>query len=147
MVMHLNTIQPAVGSKKMGKRLGRGIGCGRGKTCGKGHKGQHARAGGYHKLGFEGGQMPMQRRLPKFGFRSKIAPFVHEIRLFELNLLDNDTVSLETLRAAKFIQDEVKTVKIILKGELKKKLTISKEIKLTKGAKDAITSAGGKVES
>ena len=146
-MMRLNTIQPAVGSKKTGKRLGRGIGSGRGKTSGKGHKGQHARAGGYHKLGFEGGQMPMQRRLPKFGFRSKISPFVHEIRLFELNLLDTDTVSVETLLAAKIIKHEIKTVKVILKGELKKKLTIAKEIKLTKGAKDAIISAGGKIES
>ncbi|MDX2164435.1 MAG: 50S ribosomal protein L15 [Gammaproteobacteria bacterium] len=145
--MRLNTIQPAVGSKKTGKRLGRGIGSGRGKTSGKGHKGQHARAGGYHKLGFEGGQMPMQRRLPKFGFRSKISPFVHEIRLFELNLLNSDTVSVETLLAAKMIKQEIKTVKVILKGEIKKKLNVSKEIKLTKGAKDAIIAAGGKIES
>ncbi len=147
MTMHLNTIQPAIGSKKTGKRLGRGIGSGRGKTSGKGHKGQHARAGGYHKLGFEGGQMPMQRRLPKFGFRSKISPLVHEIRLFELNALDSDNVTMEILRQAKLIQDHIKSVKVILKGEIKKKLTIAKEIKLTKGAKDAITSAGGKVES
>ncbi|HEV2614330.1 MAG TPA: 50S ribosomal protein L15 [Gammaproteobacteria bacterium] len=145
--MRLNTIQPAIGSKKTGKRLGRGIGSGRGKTSGKGHKGQHARAGGYHKLGFEGGQMPMQRRMPKFGFRSKMSQFTQEIRLFELNDFEGETISLETLRKAKLIKDSIKTVKIILNGEIKKKLTISNDVKLTKGAKEAIIAVGGKVES
>lgn len=146
-MMRLNTIQPAIGSKKTGKRLGRGIGSGRGKTSGKGHKGQHARAGGYHKLGFEGGQMPLQRRLPKFGFRSKMAQYNQEIRLFELNDFESEVVSLETLRKAKLIKDTIKTVKIILNGEIKKKLTVEKDVKLTKGAKEAIIAAGGKVES
>lgn len=146
-MMRLNTIQPAIGSKKTGKRLGRGIGSGRGKTSGKGHKGQHARAGGYHKLGFEGGQMPLQRRLPKFGFRSKMAQYNQEIRLFELNDFESEVVSLETLRKAKLIKDTIKTVKIILNGEIKKKLTVEKDVKLTKGAKEAIIAVGGKVES
>lgn len=146
-MMRLNTIQPAIGSKKTGKRLGRGIGSGRGKTSGKGHKGQHARAGGYHKLGFEGGQMPLQRRLPKFGFRSKLSQYNQEIRLFELNDFDGEIVSLETLRKAKLIKDDIKIVKIILNGEIKKKLTIGKDVKLTKGAKEAIIAVGGKVES
>lgn len=145
-MMRLNTIQPAVGSKKTGKRLGRGIGSGRGKTSGKGHKGQHARAGGYHKLGFEGGQMPLQRRLPKFGFRSKLSQFVQEIRLFELNNFEGEKVSLESLLKARLIKANIKTVKIILNGEIKKKLVISKEIKLTKGAKAAVEAAGGKIE-
>ena len=146
-MMRLNTIQPAIGSKKTGKRLGRGIGSGRGKTSGKGHKGQHARAGGYHKLGFEGGQMPLQRRLPKFGFRSKTSQYGQEIRLFELNDFEAEIVSLESLRKAKLIKDSIKTVKIILNGEIKKKLTIGKDIKLTKCAKEAIIAVGGKVES
>src|SRR5476649_1375744 len=96
--MYLNTIEPAVGAKKNPRRVGRGIGSGRGKTCGKGHKGQHARSGGYHKLGFEGGQMPLQRRLPKFGFRSKKAQFSTEIRLFQLNKISSDKINLEVLR-------------------------------------------------
>jgi large subunit ribosomal protein L15 len=122
-MMRLNTIQPAIGSKKTGKRLGRGIGSGRGKTSGKGHKGQHARAGGYHKLGFEGGQMPLQRRLPKFGFRSKLSQYTKEIRLFELNDFQGELVNLENLRKAKLIKDTIKIAKIILNGEIKKKLT------------------------
>jgi large subunit ribosomal protein L15 len=145
--MYLNSIEPAVGAKKTGKRLGRGIGSGRGKTSGKGHKGQHARAGGYHKLGFEGGQMPMQRRLPKFGFRSKMAKTVAEIRLFELNILNSDVVNLVTLLEAKLIKPEIKRVRIILSGDLNKPLKFAAEIHLTKGAKEAITKSGGKVES
>jgi len=145
--MYLNTIEPAVGAKKTGKRLGRGIGSGRGKTSGKGHKGQHARAGGYHKLGFEGGQMPLQRRLPKFGFRSKMAKNVAQIRLHELNALTSDTVNLVTLLEAKMIKPEIRRVRIILAGELNKPLTFAADIHLTKGAKDAITKSGGKVES
>lgn len=146
-MMRLNSIQPAIGAKKTGKRLGRGIGSGRGKTSGKGHKGQHARAGGYHKLGFEGGQMPMQRRMPKFGFRSKLSQYTQEIRLFELNDFEGDTVNLDALRKAKLIKATIKTVKIILNGDIKKKLTIANDIKLTKGAKEAIIAVGGKVES
>jgi large subunit ribosomal protein L15 len=146
-MMRLNTIQPAIGSKKTGKRLGRGIGSGRGKTSGKGHKGQHARAGGYHKLGFEGGQMPLQRRLPKFGFRSKLSQYTKEIRLFELNDFQGELVNLENLRKAKLIKDTIKIAKIILNGEIKKKLTIGKDVKVTKGAKEAIIAVGGKVES
>lgn len=145
--MYLNTIQPADGSKKNGKRLGRGIGSGRGKTSGKGHKGQHARAGGYHKLGFEGGQMPMQRRLPKFGFKSRLQATVKELRLSALNTLSVDTVSMNALREAKLITPRIETVRIILSGEVTKSLIIDKEIYVTKGAKEAIVKAGGKVES
>lgn len=145
--MRLNTISPAIGAKKTGKRLGRGIGCGRGKTSGKGHKGQHARAGGYHKLGFEGGQMPLQRRLPKFGFRSKLSQYADEIRLFELETVEMDVINLANLRAAKLISADIKNVKIILKGEITKKLVIGTDIKLTKGAKEAILAAGGRIEA
>ena len=147
-IMRLNTIQPAIGAKKTKKRLGRGIGSGFGKTSGKGHKGQHARAGGYHKLGFEGGQTPLQRRLPKSGFRSKLAQFSHEIRLFELNNFKGDTVNLINLYQEKFISATIKHVKIILKGEIQKKLIIpaGSHIKVTKGAKEAILAAGGKIE-
>src|ERR1700759_3931467 len=98
--MHLNTIQPAPGSKKPGKRLGRGIGSGKGKTCGKGHKGQHARAGGYHKVGFEGGQMPLQRRIPKSGFTSKKSLVREEVRLSDLNKIEGDIVAFTTLLSA-----------------------------------------------
>jgi large subunit ribosomal protein L15 len=145
--MYLNTIEPAIGAKKTGKRLGRGIGSGRGKTSGKGHKGQHARAGGYHKLGFEGGQMPLQRRLPKFGFRSKCNKGVVQIRLHELNTISSDTINIVALHDAKLIKAKTRAVRIILAGEISKPLTIAAEIYLTKGAKEAIVKAGGKVES
>src|SRR5688500_4783890 len=118
--MFLNTLKPAKGSKKAPKRLGRGIGSGLGKTCGRGHKGQKARAGGFHKVGFEGGQMPLQRRLPKFGFVSQKALLTQEVRLGDLNRIDGEVVTLETLKAAGIIKNNTKFVKIFLARELKK---------------------------
>lgn len=143
--MYLNTIQPAKGSKSAPKRLGRGIGSGLGKTCGRGHKGQHARAGGFHKIGFEGGQMPQQRRLPKFGFTSHKAMVTVEVRLQDLHKIDGNIVNLDSLRKAKLINSAVKYVKIIASGEIKKSLQI-KGLGVTKGARSAIESAGGKIE-
>lgn len=147
MSIHLNSISPAAGSRRSSKRLGRGIGSGKGKTCGKGHKGQHARAGGYHKLGFEGGQMPLQRRLPKFGFRSKKSLTTSEIRLSDLNKFMGEKVTLAALRAENFISCAIKFVKIILSGEVSKSVVVSPEIRVTKNAEKAIVAAGGKVES
>ena len=144
--MRLNTLKPAQGSRKPAKRRGRGIGSTLGKTCGRGHKGQHARSGGFHKVGFEGGQMPLQRRLPKFGFRSYQARFVDEIRLHELANVEGDVVSLETLRAAKLIGKSVKRVRVISSGKIEKAVTVSAEVHLTKGARAAIEAAGGKVQ-
>jgi len=143
--MHLNTLQPAPGSKKVGKRLGRGIGSGKGKTCGKGHKGQKARAGGYHKVGFEGGQMPLQRRIPKSGFKSQKALFRQEIRLSDLNKVEGDIIDFAILKSSGVIRANTKTVKIIASGELLKAKTI-KNIPVTAGAKAAIEANGGKVE-
>jgi large subunit ribosomal protein L15 len=145
--MKLNTIKPATGSKPVGKRLGRGPGSGLGKTCGKGHKGQKARAGGYHKVGFEGGQMPLQRRLPKVGFRSRVSLCTQEIRSSELNKLKEASVSLQTLREAGLITSNIKFVKIVLSGDLKNAVTVSSGVKITAGAKKAIIAAGGKVEA
>lgn len=142
--MQLNTLSPAVGSKKAPKRLGRGIGSGTGKTAGKGHKGQKARAGGYHKVGFEGGQMPMQRRLPKFGFISKKALARAEVRLSELVSLPVDTIDLVVLQDAGFFGSNIKYVKVVFDGEIKKALTLQ-GIGATAGAKKAIEAAGGKV--
>lgn len=144
--MRLNDIKPAAGSKKPRKRLGRGIGSGLGKTSGRGHKGQHARAGGYHKVGFEGGQMPLQRRLPKFGFRSKAADGRDEVRLNELAAVEGDQVDLLSLRAAGVINNAAVQVTIIASGELTRALVI-KGIKVTKGALRAIEAAGGRVEA
>ncbi|MFU8797167.1 MAG: 50S ribosomal protein L15 [Gammaproteobacteria bacterium] len=143
--MYLNTLAPAKGSKVEAKRLGRGIGSGKGKTCGRGHKGQRARAGGFHRVGFEGGQTALYRRLPKFGFSSLMAPFIAEIRLRELNKLDG-TINLETLRAAGLIGSAIKRAKIIASGEITKAVTIS-GLKVTAGARAAIEAAGGKVEN
>ncbi len=143
--MKLNTIKPGDGAKRVGKRLGRGPGSGLGKTCGKGHKGQKARAGGYHKVGFEGGQMPLQRRLPKVGFKSRIARVTQEIRLCDLSKITGTTVTLETLREAGLINNSIKRAKIVLRGELKTALTIT-GIRATAGAAKAIQAAGGKVE-
>ena len=143
--MYLNTIQPALGSKKPARRLGRGIGSGRGKTCGKGHKGQKARAGGYHKVGFEGGQMPLQRRMPKSGFRSQSALLRQELRLSDLNKMTSDVVDLHMLKASGLINLNVKEVKIILSGEIKRALTIQ-GLAVSAGAKKAIEAIGGKVE-
>ena len=142
--MQLNTLSPAVGSKKAPKRLGRGIGSGTGKTAGKGHKGQKARAGGYHKVGFEGGQMPMQRRLPKFGFVSQKALVRREIRLTDLSRLDIDTIDLVILKQQGLITSNTRYVKIFMDGEIKKAITIQ-GLGITSGAKKAIEAAGGKV--
>ncbi len=142
--MQLNTLSPAVGSKRAPKRLGRGIGSGTGKTAGKGHKGQKARAGGYHKVGFEGGQMPMQRRLPKFGFISQKALARREVRLSDLGRLDVDTVDLVVLQENGLISSNIKYVKIFLDGDIKKAITVQ-GLAVTAGAKKAIEAAGGKV--
>lgn len=142
--MHLNTLQPAIGAKQSRKRLGRGIGSGLGKTCGKGHKGQHARAGGYHKLGFEGGQMPKQRRLPKFGFSSAKARVTTELRLHELAKVKAETIDLQALRDANLINSAIQYVKVILSGKLTKPVHL-KGIKVTRGAKAAIEASGGSI--
>lgn len=144
--MYLNTLQPAPGSKKVGKRLGRGIGSGRGKTCGKGHKGQKARAGGFHKVGFEGGQMPLQRRIPKSGFRSQKALLREEVRLSDLNKASIEVIDLTSLKLAGLIKNNTKFVKIILAGEIERKITV-RGILVTAGAKIAIETAGGIVEA
>lgn len=143
--MRLNNLRPAEGSKTAAKRLGRGIGSGLGKTCGRGHKGQHARAGGYHKVGFEGGQMPIQRRLPKFGFSTEAGRHTDEVRLNELNALSADVIDLLALKQANIIRDHVLNVKIISSGELTKAVTV-RGIKVTRGAMEKIVAAGGKVE-
>lgn len=144
--MYLNTLQPAPGSKTPAKRLGRGIGSGKGKTCGKGHKGQKARAGGYHKVGFEGGQMPLQRRIPKSGFRSAKSIQSKEIRLSDLAKIDSDTVSIETLREFGLISSNIKFAKVILSGAVNRAYTI-KGISITAGARKLVEAAGGKVEA
>ncbi|UTW11055.1 50S ribosomal protein L15 [Marinobacterium rhizophilum] len=144
--MRLNTLSPAAGSKQAPKRVGRGIGSGLGKTGGRGHKGQKSRSGGSVKPGFEGGQMPLQRRLPKFGFSSRKARYVAEIRLNELNAVVADVIDLAALKAADLVNHDIKVVKVILSGEIGKAVTVS-GLKLTKGAKAAIEAAGGKVEA
>lgn len=143
--MRLNTLQPADGSKKDRKRVGRGIGSGLGKTCGRGHKGQKSRSGGYHKVGFEGGQMPLQRRLPKMGFTSRRSRFVDELRLNELALVNADVIDLDSLKAANLISREVRSVKVFASGSIDKAVTL-KGIRVTKGARAAIEAAGGKIE-
>lgn len=143
--MRLNTIKPGRGSKTAPKRLGRGVGSGLGKTCGKGHKGQKARAGGYHKLGFEGGQMPMQRRLPKRGFRSMISRDTGEVRLSDLNPLADAVIDLAALKKANVVGPNASRAKVFLSGTLTKPVTV-KGLALSKGARAAITQAGGKIE-
>ena len=143
--MRLNTLSPAVGSKTGKKRLGRGLGSGLGKTSGKGHKGQYARKGGYHKVGFEGGQMPLQRRLPKVGFRSHMKPSRAEVRLDALARVEAEIIDIAALKAAGLVPLQTEKVKVILAGELKKKVTL-KGVYATAGAKQAIEAAGGKVE-
>ena len=140
--MELNSIKPAEGSKKARRRVGRGIGSGLGKTAGRGHKGQKSRAGGFHKVGFEGGQMPLQRRLPKRGFKSAQLKFNAEVTLQELQALGADEVDLLTLKQAGLVGELVKNVKVIKSGELSKKVTL-KGIGATAGAKTAIEAAGG----
>ena len=143
--MRLNTISPAPGSKPSVKRVGRGIGSGLGKTGGRGHKGLKARSGGSVAPGFEGGQQPLHRRLPKFGFSSRVGRYVSEIRLNELALVNADVVDLDALKNANLVRRDTKVAKVILSGELNKALTVQ-GLKVTKGARDAITAAGGKVE-
>jgi large subunit ribosomal protein L15 len=143
--MRLNTLSPAPGAKAAPKRVGRGIGSGLGKTCGRGHKGQRARKSGNVRPGFEGGQMPLQKRLPKYGFTSRVSLFAAEVRLGELNAVDASVIDLEALRAANVIGHNVKTVKVFLSGEIKKPLTI-KGLLVSKGARAAIETAGGKIE-
>jgi large subunit ribosomal protein L15 len=143
--MRLNTIKPADGSRRDGKRVGRGIGSGLGKTAGRGHKGQKSRSGGFHKVGFEGGQMPLQRRLPKVGFRSRLAMVTAEVRLNELNGIDADVIDLEALQKANIINKSIKRAKVMLSGKIEKAVTL-KGIRVTKGAREAIEAAGGKVE-
>lgn len=144
--MRLNTIKPADGARKIGKRLGRGPGSGKGKTCGKGHKGQHARAGGYHKVGFEGGQMPLQRRLPKVGFRSRKALVTQEVRVGDLAGVAGGRITLEALREAGLINANIKFVKIMLSGELKVPVTVV-GLPISAGAKQMVLAAGGQVEA
>lgn len=143
--MYLNTLKPAEGSKKNAKRVGRGIGSGLGKTGGRGHKGQKSRSGGSTKVGFEGGQMPLQRRLPKVGFTSRTARFVAEIRLHELALVEGDVIDLLALKTANIVGQQIKRAKVILSGEINKAVTVS-GLGVTKGARAAIEAAGGKVE-
>ena len=145
--MFLNTIKPADGATKDRKRVGRGIGSGLGKTCGRGHKGQKSRSGGQTPIGFEGGQMPLQRRLPKFGFHSRKAKFSAEVRLSEIDKLaaDTDIVDLSSLIEANVVPAFTKQAKVILSGEVTKAVTV-KGLKVTKGALAAIESVGGKVE-
>ena len=142
--MQLNTIKPAEGAKKVARRVGRGIGSGLGKTAGRGHKGQHSRAGGFHKVGFEGGQMPLQRRLPKRGFKSMTKADTARIRTSELLELDAKVIDLLALKEAKLVSGTVKAVKVYLSGELSKKVQVQ-GLLLTKGARAAIEAAGGKV--
>lgn len=143
--MRLNTLRPGAGSKQAPKRVGRGIGSGLGKTCGRGHKGLKSRSGGSVNPGFEGGQMPLQRRLPKFGFNSRQARYVAEIRLNELVAAGVDTIDLAALKQADIIREEITSARVILSGEITKAVTV-KGLKVTKGAKAAIEAAGGKVE-
>jgi large subunit ribosomal protein L15 len=143
--MEINTIKPAEGSKKPRRRVGRGIGSGLGKTAGRGHKGQKSRAGGYHKVGFEGGQMPLQRRLPKRGFKSAQLKYNGEVTLGDLEKLGADEVDLLTLKAAGLVRELIKSAKVIKSGELTRKVVL-KGIGATAGAKAAIEAAGGTVE-
>jgi large subunit ribosomal protein L15 len=143
--MRLNTLSPAAGSKPSAKRVGRGIGSGLGKTCGRGHKGQKSRSGGSVRPGFEGGQMPLKQRLPKFGFTSRKSLVTAEVRLAELAKVEGDVVSLETLKAANIITKNIEVAKVVLSGEIARAVTV-KGLRVTKGAKAAIEAAGGKIE-
>lgn len=145
MTMRLNTIKPATGSRTAGKRVGRGISAGQGKTCGRGVKGQKSRAGGYHKVGFEGGQMPLQRRLPKRGFRSRVNRNAAEVRLNELAMIDGDVADLKALQKAGILGLKVDRAKVILSGNIDRAVTV-KGLGATRGARAAIEAAGGKVE-
>lgn len=144
--MRLNTIKPAKGAKTKRTRVGRGMGSGLGKTCGRGHKGQHARAGGYHKVGFEGGQMPLQRRLPAFGFTPLDKGTKAEIRLHELAKISAERIDLDALKAANIISRAITSAKVIASGEINKAVILV-GIKVTAGARKAIEAAGGKIEA
>jgi large subunit ribosomal protein L15 len=144
--MKLNTLSPAPGSKKPRLRVGRGASAGQGKTCGRGVKGQRARKGGYHKVGFEGGQMPLQRRLPKTGFRSKLAPVTAEVRLSELAKVTAEVVDLEALKQANVVPATALRARIVSSGEVGKAVTV-KGVHVTKGARAAIEAAGGRVDA
>ena len=143
--MRLNEISPGKGAKKVGKRPGRGHSAGQGKTCGRGQKGQHSRSGGYHKVGFEGGQMPLQRRLPKVGFRSRMAKFTAELRLHELEIPSADVIDIEVLKKANLVPAFVTKVKVIKSGEINKAVKV-KGLAITKGARADIEKAGGSIE-
>ena len=143
--MRLNSLKPAAGSKQKSKRVGRGIGSGLGKTAGRGHKGQKSRSGGFHKVGFEGGQMPLQRRLPKVGFRSKLARITGELRLNEIAKVEGDVVDMDALHRADILPMSVTRAKVILSGTIDRAVTL-RGVGATKGARAAIEAAGGKVE-
>jgi large subunit ribosomal protein L15 len=143
--MRLNTLKPAAGSNTARKRVGRGIGSGFGKTAGRGHKGQKSRKGGYHKVGFEGGQMPLQRRLPKVGFRSGMARTTGEVRLNEIARVEGDVVDMDALYRADVLPMAITRAKIILSGSIDRAVTV-RGLGVTKGARAAIEAAGGKVE-
>lgn len=143
--MNLNTLSPDVGSRPSRKRLGRGIGSGLGKTSGKGHKGQKARAGGFHKINFEGGQMPIQRRLPKMGFKSRVAKMIDEVNLSELASLGAAIIDIDVLKAAGLVNKSIREVKVILSGELATSVKL-KGLRVTKGARKVIEDLGGSVE-
>jgi large subunit ribosomal protein L15 len=143
--MRINTIKPAAGSKRARLRVGRGASAGQGKTCGRGVKGQRARKGGYHKVGFEGGQMPLQRRLPKVGFRSAIKATRAEVRLDELLKVQAEVIDLAALKAANIVPAHTEVAKVVLSGSLTKAVTL-KGVGATKGARAAIEAAGGKIE-
>ena len=143
--MRLNDISPGKGAKKEGKRFGRGHSAGQGKTSGRGQKGQKSRSGGFHKVGFEGGQMPLQRRLPKVGFRSRMAKYSAELRLHELELPAADVIDLDVLKKANLVPAFTTKVKVIKSGEIKKAVKL-KGLKVTKGAREEIEKAGGSIE-
>ena len=143
--MYLNTLRPAEGAKKCKTRVGRGIGCGLGKTSGRGHKGQRARAGGYHKIGFEGGQMPLQRRLPKFGFVSRKSAITAQVNLKDLMYVNDACISLQSLKHAGIITKNIRFVKIIDSGQITKAVSVL-GVNVTKGACKAILAAGGRIE-
>jgi len=144
--MRLNTLKPAPGAKKDRHRVGRGVGSGWGKTAGRGHKGQKARSGGFHKLGFEGGQMPLHRRLPKRGFNSPTREDIAEVRLSELETLQVADVDLAALQAAGIVSRKALGAKIIVAGKLSKKLNVKGDVRASKGARAAIEAAGGTIE-
>jgi len=143
--MRLNTLKPAAGSNKDSKRVGRGIGSGFGKTCGRGHKGQKSRSGGFHKVGFEGGQMPLQRRLPKVGFISRKSLSTAELRLHELARVEADVIDLQALKDANLVARNMLRVKVFASGSIDRAVTL-KGIRVSRGARAAIEAAGGKVE-